>query len=233
MQILLEEHSRQQITGLEQFQSNFSSDAYVSFVDSLSQAIPGSDIRTFVRRGRHLWPQYIAPLQPTQIETTFASMGVSSPTKFDVIGHLDQLMLPHWRASANVGPLQFSKLSKYLLLAGFICQSNHHDTDKSLFLIERNGRRRKTDKIVPQRSSRSSFPQERLFSVYVSIVSLNEKRDSAVGNLEFYDRLAYLKELGILQPKGQGWVCAISATKAAAVAGSVNFALANYVQKPI
>lgn len=222
------------ITGSDTFNSMFTNDGYISFVDSLTQANTGSDIRCLIHKGRHLWPRYIAPLHPNKIEITFSAIAMANPTKADVIGHLDQLMLPHWRPAANVEPLNFPKLGKYLLLACFICQSNHHDADKKLFLMEGNGRRRRRNAettVVPRRSSRSSFPLERLFSIYVSIVSLNEPQVPADGDLDFFERLAYLRDHGILLPKGQGWACTISAHKANAVAKSVDFALSNYVQK--
>jgi Origin recognition complex (ORC) subunit 5 C-terminus len=200
-----------------------------------------TDIRTYIRKGRLLWPRYIEPLRPPNIQTTFSTMGAASPSKADVVGYLDQLMLPHWRPrDAKEQPLEFPKLGKYLLLAAFICQSNHHDSDKNLFLTQRNGRRRKKNETQQETqplsrttsNSRACFPLERLFSVYVSIVSLNERQQQmAVGDLEFFDRLAYLKDLRILQKKGQGWMCTITAAKAFAVAESIHFSLGNYVKR--
>jgi hypothetical protein len=243
-QILLDDHVRRLVTGTDRFQSPFTSDAYKSFVDSLTQAMAGStDIRTYIRKGRLLWPRYVAPLRPENIHIAFSTMGVNaSPSKADVIGHLDQLMLPHWRrGTEEQSQLEFPKLGKYLLLAAFICQSNHHDSDKSLFLTQRNGKRRKQKEAHEEAaqsssqprsitSSRASFPLERLFSVYVSIVSLNEREQQlAVGDLQFFDRLAYMKDLGILQKKGQGWICMITAAKALEVAESIQFSLGSYM----
>jgi Origin recognition complex (ORC) subunit 5 C-terminus len=146
-------------------------------------------------------------------------------------------------------------LAKYLLLAGYLCQVNRPDRDKHLFSIQKNGRRRKSQATentaaenvalgstqqqqqqqqVVQRIPRlRSFPMERLLSVYVSVVALNQgasssslasanaamsfieqsERLQSLGNNILGQHLAYLHSTGLLYdhpPRGPADVIRLS-----------------------
>ena len=124
---------------------------------------------------------------------------------------------------------------KYLLLAVYICHTNRQEKDRQLFSIERNGRKRRKTKEAdneeemaygttgsqqdaPKTMRPRTFPMERLYSLYVSIVSLNasksqaENRTSAreandkdhpeilrsIGNIRFLETMTYLRDIGVL-----------------------------------
>ena len=124
---------------------------------------------------------------------------------------------------------------KYLLLAAYICHTNRQEKDRQLFSIERNGRKRRKTKEAdneeemaygttgsqqdaPKTMRPRTFPMERLYSLYVSIVSLNasksqaENRTSAregndkdhpeilrsIGNIRFLETMTYLRDIGVL-----------------------------------
>lgn len=126
-------------------------------------------------------------------------------------------------------------LVKYLLLAVYICHTNRQEKDRQLFSIERNGRKRRKTKEAdneeemaygttgsqqdaPKTMRPRTFPMERLYSLYVSIVSLNasksqaENRTSAregndkdhpeilrsIGNIRFLETMTYLRDIGVL-----------------------------------
>jgi Origin recognition complex (ORC) subunit 5 C-terminus len=112
-------------------------------------------------------------------------------------------------------------LAKYLLLAGYLCQVNRPDRDKHLFSIQKNGRRRKSQALentaaenvamgltqqqqqqhqqTVQRIPRlRSFPMERLLSVFISVVALNQESSSSTSNaaMSFIEQSERLQSLG-------------------------------------
>jgi hypothetical protein len=124
-------------------------------------------------------------------------------------------------------------LVKYLLLAAYICHTNRQDKDRQLFTIERNGKKRRKTKEadideetaygigsqhdVPKTIRPTTFPMERLYSLYVSIVTLCRSHNSSLyltdndsndiddnemfrslGNVRFLDTITYLRDIGIL-----------------------------------
>ena len=127
-------------------------------------------------------------------------------------------------------------LVKYLLLAVFICHTNRQDKDRQLFSIERNGRKRRKAKEAdheeemaygttgsqqdaPRTIRPRTFPMERLYSLYVSIVSLNASKSQSdpdrssgsdcfancndemvrsLGNIRFLETIMYLRDIGVL-----------------------------------
>jgi Origin recognition complex (ORC) subunit 5 C-terminus len=168
-------------------------------------------------------------------------------------------------------------LVKYLLLAAYICHRNRQDKDRHLFSIERNGRKRRKTKEAdneeemaygtstagsqqdaPKTIRPRTFPMERLYSLYVSIVSLNASRhhrsggtDSidmdnnemlrSLGNIRFLETITYLRDIGVLHdfPKRSPnepirfsqrnlWTT-ITQDEAQDIARSVNFPLDRYI----
>lgn len=160
-------------------------------------------------------------------------------------------------------------LAKYLLLAAYVCQANRPDRDKQLFSIQTNGKKRRganddtgedvafgsgsQDRLKTLRPR--AFPLERLYSLYVSMVSLNpsnEDDDNApmnqdgimlrsLGNVSFHETVAYLIDIGILHdyPKRSAsdtirisqrslW-SSITRDEAQEVAKSVKFPLDRYI----
>jgi Origin recognition complex (ORC) subunit 5 C-terminus len=128
-------------------------------------------------------------------------------------------------------------LVKYLLLAAFICHTNRQDKDRQLFSIERNGRKRRKTKDAtdaeeeaaygvgsktdaPKTIRPRTFPMERLYSLYVSIVSLNKSDElvscfsnfrnsdgivmdenemsQSLGSVPFLETITYLRDMGVL-----------------------------------
>jgi hypothetical protein len=116
-------------------------------------------------------------------------------------------------------------LVKYLLLAAFICHTNRQDKDRQLFTIERNGKKRRKTKEAdvdeeaaygigaqqdqPKTIRPKTFPMERLYSLYVSIVSLHQSNSDdhgigkdellrSLGSVQFLNTITYLRDIGIL-----------------------------------
>jgi Origin recognition complex (ORC) subunit 5 C-terminus len=129
-------------------------------------------------------------------------------------------------------------LVKYLILAAYICHTNRQEKDRHLFSIERNGRKRRKTKEAdneeemafgttgsqqdpPKTIRPRTFPMERLYSLYVSIVSLNASNKSqahelnsfgtgknndivdpemlrSLGNVRFLETITYLRDIGVL-----------------------------------
>ena len=161
-------------------------------------------------------------------------------------------------------------LVKYLLLSAYVCQVNNPDKDRQLFSIQKNGRKRRgggganaeeeaafgssaADRLKSLRPR--TYPAERLYSLYVSMVSLNASNDlladdngggddealKSLGNIHFFEMVAHLKSLGILHdyPKRspsdtirlsqRSFWSSITKDEAQQVAKSVNFPLEKYV----
>ena len=171
-------------------------------------------------------------------------------------------------------------LVKYLLLAAFLCHTNRADRDRDLFSIQGNGKRKKrgrstaapedndgddsseasmtatgrrrTNGDQPATLRPRTFPVERLYSLYVSLVSLNastigdaaENHDElmlSAGNLLFHETVTYLRDAGILHdypplsatdriPLGQRrfW-STITRDEVDGIAKSIHFPLERYI----
>lgn len=155
-------------------------------------------------------------------------------------------------------------LTKCLLLAAFICQTNRADKDKQLFTIQKNGKKNSTNKrksptedIAFGAATKSAaskfcrprmFPMERMLSVFVSIVGLNQEYNtssnlrqhkgngvdpSATGSPEFFESLSYLRDVGLLHDNENlatpRYWCSLTKDEAEAISQSVNFQLGNYL----
>lgn len=162
-------------------------------------------------------------------------------------------------------------LVKYLLLAAYICHANRQDKDRQLFSIERNGRKRRKTKDAdveeetafgtgnqqdqPKSIRPRTFPLERLYSLFVSIVSLNASTHSihlsgdsncnhqllqSLGSTPILESVTYLRDIGVLHdyPKRLAtdpirlsqryfWT-SITREEAQRIAISVNFPLDKY-----
>ena len=123
-------------------------------------------------------------------------------------------------------------LSKCLLLAAFICQTNRPDKDKQLFTIQKNGKKNNVNRKKSHGedlafgSSRNGsskgyrprmYPMERMLSVFVSIVGLNQgqqlerkSKDStdcesitpgSIGSSDFFEAMSHLRDIGIIHDK--------------------------------
>jgi hypothetical protein len=159
-------------------------------------------------------------------------------------------------------------LCKYLLLAAFICQHNRPDRDKHLFSIQKNGKRRRSSNgennnggdlnfgstsQQPKTLRPRSFPLERMLSVYVSTIGLNQSLASNDGNIDrderlrslgtttFNESLAHLRDIGLLnEPPSRTaadalrmsdarYWCSLTLDEAQGIAKSVNFPLDRYI----
>jgi len=134
-------------------------------------------------------------------------------------------------ASSSADEVPF--LAKFLLLSAYVCQVNRAERDKQLFTIQKNGRKRggaasrNTEEETAFGSNTGdqwkslarprTYPAERLYSLYVSMVSLNPSKEltarpngagnddededdplKSFGNIYFHETVAYLKSIGIL-----------------------------------
>jgi Origin recognition complex (ORC) subunit 5 C-terminus len=155
-------------------------------------------------------------------------------------------------------------LAKYLLLAVYVCQVNRADKDKELFSIQTNGKRKRgnqtgTGEDVAFGSGQQhvkalrprTFPVERLYSLYVSMIGLNplsdapqDKHDEMLrssGNVDFHETVAYLRDIGILHeyPKRtsadpirfsqRSFWSSLTRDEAMAIARSIRFPLERYI----
>jgi Origin recognition complex (ORC) subunit 5 C-terminus len=154
-------------------------------------------------------------------------------------------------------------LTKCLMLAAFICQTNKADKDKQLFTMQKNGKKNNGNKRkspgediafgaakngMAKLYRPRPFPMERMLSVFVSIVGLNQGQTkpstgtpsgtnsvdpSATGSSDFLESLSYLRDVGILQEASnlaspRFW-CSLTKEEAEAVSESVNFQLESYL----
>ena len=167
-----------------------------------------------------------------------------------------------------------SYLSKCLMLAAFICQTNRPDKDKQLFTIQKNGRknnrngRKNHGEDLAFGSSRNGsskgyrprmYPMERMLSVFVSIVGLNQGQQSertgkqafgcrgitpgSIGSSDFFEALAHLRDIGVIHDKAgrsssatdsanlgaPKFWCSLTRDEADSVAKSVRFPLDDYL----
>jgi hypothetical protein len=159
-------------------------------------------------------------------------------------------------------------LCKYLLLAAFICQHNRPDRDKELFSIQKNGKRRRSSNgennnggdlafrstsQQPKTLRPRSFPLERMLSVYVSTIGLNQSLSSndrsidrderlrSLGTATFNESLAHLRDIGLLnEPPSRTaadalrmsdarYWCSLTLDEAQGIAKSVNFPLDRFL----
>jgi len=140
-----------------------------------------------------------------------------------------------------------SYLNKILMLAAFICQTNRADRDKQLFTIQKNGKKNNASKkstpgedlafgaARTQKFKNRMFPMERMLSVFVSIVGLNQRNlksksssesipanqinPGRIGSSDFFEALAHLRDTGVLHEKA-----GTSVATAAATSETVNMA---------
>jgi hypothetical protein len=168
----------------------------------------------------------------------------------------------------NTEQHEMPHLCKYLLLAAFICQHNRPDRDKHLFSIQKNGKRRRSSNgennnggdlafgsasQQPKKLYPKSFPLERMLSVYVSTIGLNQSLASNDGNINrderlrslgtatFNESLAHLRDIGLLnEPPSRSaadalrmsdarYWCSLTLDEAQGIAKSVNFPLDRYI----
>ena len=144
-----------------------------AFLISLVQFVSDStrDIKCFMRLGRALWPVFIAPLHPQQIDATLKSIAGGTTSHNDaavetkLLTFLGQKFLQYTGTisgeditsllldPSSIGQPPRTSLAQChvnlpyyqscLLLAAFICQHNRSDQDKKVFAAEGNGKRRK------------------------------------------------------------------------------------------
>lgn len=165
-------------------------------------------------------------------------------------------------------------LTKCLMLAAFICQTNRADKDKQLFTIQKNGKKNNGNKrkspgedvafsgasknAISKQYRPRMFPMERMLSVFVSIVGLNQGQansneappvgdagvdPSATGSSDFFESLSHLRDMGVLHDRANGkassaedanpaaprfW-CSLTKDEADTVSRSVSFNLENYL----
>lgn len=185
---------------------------YRSLVDIIIQSVESTthDIREMSRLVRILWPVYLEPLgrigMNNNDHTTKHNPDYSSLIDRETLEKLGQYLRPHLlrvlphcllrpgRAFVSATPSleptyqKLPYLSKFLLLAAYLCQKNKADQDRILYTNQRTGQRRKTSSknsnnqseslthASSQRSQRelrmermASFPLERMLSVFSSI----------------------------------------------------------------
>lgn len=216
-----------------------------SFLATLIQSLHDTttDIKEYITLARSLWPTYVAPLHGTRIEKTLEDATKAHPACKDdpsslqreILAILGRSFLPLLgkalerdafsfdadtiaSSQASLTQHEFSLLTKYLLLAAFLCHANRPDRDRHLFSIQKNGRRsrRKDDQddgedIAFGSSTKDqqanairprSFPSERMLSVFISLIGLHasdQMNPNSLGSCAFYENLAHLRGLGLLR----------------------------------
>jgi hypothetical protein len=212
-----------------------------SFLSALVQAMSGMtrDVRDMLYSGRRLWPLYIEPLSSENIEETMSVVSTKQEdTQKSLLSYLNQRMVKLSKniegsllslgdENGNDSTSDLPYLSKFVLLAAFLCQHNKADKDKRLFMINGNGRRRRQqqDKGEPENAAFAtwdqqrlkmlkprSFPLERLLSIFINIVGLHEGKElvlptgattsfflSSLGNSVFLETLGQLRVSGLLR----------------------------------
>jgi hypothetical protein len=148
--------------------------------------------------------------------------------------------------------------AKYLVLAAYLCQVNRLDSDRQLFSIQKNGRKRATDgdngeevafgtgsPHQPKTLRPRVFPFERFLSLYLTLVGLNsedEKHNKRADQDEMmlYETICYLRAIGLLYEHPArsssecirlsqvNYWCSLTKAEAQAIADSVNLSLDRY-----
>jgi Origin recognition complex (ORC) subunit 5 C-terminus len=140
--------------------------------------------------------------------------------------------LSYSRVAANNSQAELenmSYLTKCLMLAAFICQTNRADKDKQLFTIQKNGKKNNGNKrknpgedLAYGAAKRGAsklyrprmFPMERMLSVFVSIVGLNKDQRSRgdrsidyailpanTGSADFFESMSHLRDIRVIHDK--------------------------------
>jgi hypothetical protein len=202
------------------------------------------DVKEYISLCRTLWSTYVEPLRSTKIGKTLETISKANSEKIDhstlqgeILSLLGRKFLPHLGGAIEKGGLtltandrfidrvhDFPMLTKYLLLAAYLCQVNRPDRDRHLFSIQKNGRRRRgndqenagesiafgSNTLDQQGMSirPRSFPTERMLSVFISMVGLHassqmgnsnwESSIRSLGSCAFFENLACLKACGLL-----------------------------------
>ena len=180
---------------------------HASMVEMIVQSVEGitRDTREFIRLSRISWPIFLDPLFKRQdVRDEFLSQlkEGNSTLKGTIVAKLGQHFQPYIKRLISDCLLQPGKtltlscndstsfssslpyLSKFLLLAAYLCQNNTPDKDQTLFTSQRVGRRKKSNanqndnlshasNPITQRTLKSermnAFPLERMLSVFSSI----------------------------------------------------------------
>jgi hypothetical protein len=223
-----------------------------SFLGTLVQSLHDItlDVKEYMSLGRALWPTYIEPLHSTKISKTLevatkgqpetAATGDHTVVQREILFLLDRKFIPHIRGAMDKGvstglaPFDsnyakracshdFPIVTKYTLLAAYLCQVNRPDRDRHLFSIQKNGRKRRGGNVQADAGEEvafgsnanqhikslrpRSFPAERMLSVLVSMVGLHAPqhvRDDSdemvrsLGSCAFFNSLAHLRDIGLL-----------------------------------
>lgn len=237
-QILCTPHCRYKIVGnrprTRADSPGFADAVYNSFLDTIIQSLfdQTGNVADYIHVGRTLWPEYIAPLHPNVVATTTESVRrqTDAETQRSLLSHLDQNIIPRLRLllKQNIGVMDdladrtvaMPICTKFLFLAVYLCQTNRPEKDKKLFSVQTNGKRSRrasfgeideSDNVVDSLRSLKprTFPTERLYSLYVSVVNLNlstcftsnanaDDRLDSLGNLAFYRSLSHFLDIGVL-----------------------------------
>lgn len=256
----------------------FQQSVQTSFVSSLVQCLHEStfDTSRYLQPANDLWAVYIEPLSKKEIQKTIAaakrSMGDTidkSMLEKEIVSILDKKFFSRARELLSRGQLEsprsmstqchdFAPLTKFLLLSAFLCQNNRAESDKRLFVIQKNGQRRRNS--VPKNDDedvafgknddkakqKRSFPLERMMSVYVSLVNLHgdakSKEDiQSLGSSQFYENLMNLSRIGLvpesrnitmlteLNAPPSRYCCQLTRSEAFGIARSLSFPLDRYL----
>ena len=235
--------------------NDFVDKLYEAFLENIIKSLHDItvDVREYTSICRSLWSQYSEPLRKNNIRETLSSVkGVSTEMKIEpeqVIPILDRKFQPRLRMfmerGVSASSLSFPNaggnrlavdkahdlpiMTKYLLLAAFLCQMNSPDRDKELLSAEKNGKRRRNSghrdndeenafgSNVEELKSlqRKYFPAERMLSVFNSIVSHvddstvttpgheNVQGLQSVESMALYNNISFLRDVGMIHEHGQ------------------------------
>lgn len=153
------------------------------------------------------------------------------------------------------------ELAKYLLISSWLCQVNRPDRDRELFTMQKTGRRRHTvdtasttteniaygSALAVKQTKSRGVPFERILSVFVSLVGLNDSRRNqndgslqALGTNVFNETLASLRDIGLLYERPvrtepihsiePRYFCSLTKEEAFDIASSLGISLERYLR---
>jgi hypothetical protein len=244
----------QLIVGNTSISSTFERSVYDSFLDTIVQSMQShtTDVKEILHIARSLWPSYLQPLSSMDSEPSEKILSVLHRKILPSLRNELEHSLFSLRGNTDNNVHKMSLWSKYLLLSAFLCQVNRADRDKHLFSIEKNGKRqrantnrdREEDIAFGKRTTQrpKAFPLERMLSVYVSLVGLNQEDElGSLGSVAFFQSLANMRDIGLLheqpmrtadQPlrlvEPRYW-CSLTLEEARTIASGISFPLDRYM----
>jgi len=231
--------------------------AYNAMIETLLQSLLSTtrDIREVMRLGRLLWPIYIQPLEEkndTEVDNTLldrkARPHVMYMLEHCLLNPLATLQMGRNEQINRPSVKMIPRCSKFLMLAGFLCQHNREKEDLNLYTKQTNRKRRsrnaeKCSEQVPGANihRQRTFSQERMLSIFYTLIK-DYTNDSihldGLGTSFLFRNIAHLCNLGyfvkpdtkVITMQDTKIVCRIPMKFAEEIANDVGFPLEKYLR---